>query len=183
MTLRQLVCNLHEPLQPLEKAKAFHRLIRLMGWSPGEVAKRSGQSPASVSRSLALLTLPEAIRKQISAGLISASSAYKLSQVKDAAKQAELAQRITNEGLTRQGVENAARKKRVGKATASSRRPASALIAPFGVGRTLTIRGPQPDLASLVTLLDELVGKAKSALAGGSDLESFLSALKEKATT
>lgn len=48
-------------LNPIERAQSFQRLQREFNLSTGDVAKRVGKSPAYISNSLKLLTLPDAV--------------------------------------------------------------------------------------------------------------------------
>jgi ParB family chromosome partitioning protein len=65
----QLIENTHRmPLRPIEHATALRGLISLSGTTATEIARRLGLSDASVSRSLKLLELPEAIRVQVDNG-------------------------------------------------------------------------------------------------------------------
>lgn len=59
-----------------------------------------GVSRSVVSRSLALLKLPESIQDQISRGAISQTQGYELSKISDPTPQAELASLIVSQGLT-----------------------------------------------------------------------------------
>ncbi|OGG00658.1 hypothetical protein A2153_06275 [Candidatus Gottesmanbacteria bacterium RBG_16_38_7b] len=56
-----------EDLNPIERAQGFHRLIDDYNMTVTEISKRIGKSPAYVSNTLRLLTLPDAIKD----GLIS----------------------------------------------------------------------------------------------------------------
>jgi len=55
-------------LNPLETAEAYRRLLGLWGCSQAELARRLAVSPATVSRSLALLEAPEDTQAKIAAG-------------------------------------------------------------------------------------------------------------------
>jgi ParB family chromosome partitioning protein len=182
VTLQQLISSLHQQaLQPLEKSRAFARLIELTNSTASEVAKRLGISPATITRHVSLLDLPVAIQDQIAQNRLPASSAYKLSQIKDSAKHAELADRIVREGMTREGLETAAQAKPPRRVRKQTPQPRSRVaVAPLGDRRVITVRGPQLDLSLLVTWLEELSAKAKAALAFDKSLESFLASLKTK---
>lgn len=66
-----LIENLQrEDLNPMEKAKAFGRLIDEFGMLQREVAERVGKSRESVANTLRLLTLPEEMQMGVSAGAI-----------------------------------------------------------------------------------------------------------------
>lgn len=61
-----LIENLHrKDLTPLEEAGAFRRLIDDYGYTQGRLAKRLARSQGHISKRLALLKLPDAIRAQV----------------------------------------------------------------------------------------------------------------------
>ena len=96
----QLVENaLREDLRPVEQGKAFRRLMEANGWSGNQLAKELAITQSSVSRTLALLDLPEAVQARVDAGDLAARAAYELSKLPDAAIQAEVADQVLAEGL------------------------------------------------------------------------------------
>ena len=70
-------------LNPLERAKAFDRLLNEFGLNTTEVSKRVGKSPAYVSNSIRLLSLPDALKDGLLSGLISEGHARALSAIDD----------------------------------------------------------------------------------------------------
>jgi ParB family chromosome partitioning protein len=70
-------------LNPLERARAFQRLIDEFNLSTSEIAKRVGKSQAYVSNSLRLLSLPDAIKDGVLSGLISEGHARALAAIGD----------------------------------------------------------------------------------------------------
>lgn len=71
-----LVENLQrEDLNPLEEADAFRRLMDEFNLTQEAVAQKVGRSRPAVANALRLLTLPEAIRQDVSRGTISAGHA------------------------------------------------------------------------------------------------------------
>jgi ParB family chromosome partitioning protein len=76
---------LREDLQPIEEAKAFGRLMDMNGWNAKQLAAAIHVCPAKVSRSLALLRLPEDVRAQVASGRLSSRAAYEISRVTDKA--------------------------------------------------------------------------------------------------
>lgn len=98
----QLLENLQRiDLLPGEAASAYQELIQMNSWTVQQLADRLNLSKATVVRSLALLKLPEDIRKQVDEGLIAASAAYEVARLGDEGKQREMATRIVTEGLKR----------------------------------------------------------------------------------
>lgn len=70
-------------LNPLERAKAFQRLMEEFGLTTTEISKRIGKSAAYVSNSLRLLTLPDALKDGLLTGLISEGHARALAAIPD----------------------------------------------------------------------------------------------------
>jgi ParB family transcriptional regulator, chromosome partitioning protein len=115
----QLIENcLREDLRPVEQAKAFRTLMDRNGWTGEQLAEKLHISNPSVFRSLALLKLPAPVQDQVEAGKLAPSVAYEVSRIDDAAEQAEVAERVIVEGLSRDQTIEAVRQ-------AKARKPAS----------------------------------------------------------
>lgn len=98
----QLIENcLREDLRPVEQAKAFRTLMDRNGWTGERLAEKLHISNPSVFRSLALLKLPSPVQDQVEAGKLAPSVAYEVSRIKGADEQAEVAERVIAEGLSR----------------------------------------------------------------------------------
>jgi ParB family chromosome partitioning protein len=118
----QMVENcLRQDLRPMEQARAYRRLMDARGISLRGLAERLHVSPAAISKALATLELPEAIRESVDAGAIKPDIAYHLTQVHDPADQAALAARVVAEGLSRAETVEAV-KKAAGRPRATSSR-------------------------------------------------------------
>lgn len=177
---RQLISNCHEELKPMEKARAIARLMEVAGWSATDTAKRLGMSNANVSRLLALLSLPAPIQKQVEDGVIPSSAAAELARVDDLAKQAELAQRIADGRLTRDGL--AGERKAARKNGAKGTKPAaSRATAVLDEKRSVTVSSEGLDFDSFLQILEELVAKVRKIRPRGIGLQTFLRILKEEA--
>lgn len=70
-------------LNPLERARAFQRLIDEFALPTSEIARRIGKSQAYVSNSLRLLTMPDAIKDGLLTGLITEGHARALAAIGD----------------------------------------------------------------------------------------------------
>jgi len=70
-------------LNPLERARAFQRLIDEFQLSTSEISRRIGKSQAYVSNTLRLLSLPDAIKDGILSGLITEGHARALAAIGD----------------------------------------------------------------------------------------------------
>ena len=60
-----------EDLNPIERALAYKRLIDEFGMQTNEVSKRVGKSAPTVSNTVRLLSLPDAIKDALFSGVIS----------------------------------------------------------------------------------------------------------------
>ncbi len=68
-------------LNPIERAQSFQRLQREFNLPTSEVAKRIGKSPAYISNSLKLLSLPDAVSDGLLSGQISEGHARALASI------------------------------------------------------------------------------------------------------
>lgn len=101
----QLAANLHEDLEPLEKARAYAELIRDHGWSQERVGEHVGLTQGAVSKVLALLDLPAPVQALVEAEQLPPSTAREIaSRVEDPKAQIALARQAAKEGLTREQV-------------------------------------------------------------------------------
>ena len=95
-----LVENLQrEDLNPLELAQGYRRLIEECGLTQEEVAVKVGKSRPTVTNTLRLLKLPEAIKQGLRTGEISMGHAKALVSVEDADFARSIYLRIIREGL------------------------------------------------------------------------------------
>lgn len=70
-------------LNPIERSRAFQRLVDEFGLGTMEIAQRIGKSQAYVSNGLRLLTLPDAIKDGLLSGVITEGHARALATVGD----------------------------------------------------------------------------------------------------
>lgn len=89
-----------EDLNPIERALAYKRLIDEFGLSTNEVAKRVGKSVPAVSNTIRLLSLPDAIKDALVAGVISEGHVRPLISLGDTALMLALFKRILKENST-----------------------------------------------------------------------------------
>lgn len=175
---RQLVCNLQrEDLNPVDRAEAINSLLRLGSCTREQAAGRLGLSSAAVTRSLAILRLPGALRERVRAGEISADAAYQLSRVADPAEQARLAEEAARGRLTRDVI--ARRVSRAPGGAAPSRRVSLAA----GKGRTLTLAGldAAEGLDGLIACLERVLAQARRARAKGLTIAALARAMRDEA--
>ena len=89
-----------QDLNPMERARAYQRLIDQFNLTQDEVAKKMGKNRATIANSLRLLTLPEIIKQAIEEEKISEGHAKALLSLDNKIKQEVLLKRILGLGLT-----------------------------------------------------------------------------------
>lgn len=97
-------------LNPVERAKAFQRLVDEFMLSTSEIAKRIGKSQAYVSNSLRLLTLPDAVKDGILSGIITEGHARALAAIVDARLMLEAFKMVLRENASVRRAEDIARR-------------------------------------------------------------------------
>jgi len=98
-----------EDLNPIERSQAYKRLIDEFNLSVTEVAKRVGKSLPYISNSLRLLTLPDAIKDALAAGVITEGHVRPLISIGDHKLMLQAFKRILVEGISVRGAEEVAR--------------------------------------------------------------------------
>ncbi len=98
-----------EDLNPIERAQAYKRLIDEFNLSVTEVAKRVGKSLPYISNSIRLLTLPDAIKDALAAGVISEGHVRPLISIGDPKLMLQAFRKILVEGISVRGAEDVAR--------------------------------------------------------------------------
>ena len=105
-----LVENLQrEDLGPLERARAYQRLIEEFGLTQDQVAERVGKSQPSVGNALRLLTLPAQIQASLEAGRITEGHGRAILSGGSEAAMLKLWSRVERRGLSVRQVEALAR--------------------------------------------------------------------------
>lgn len=180
--LRQLACNLQrEDLTPIDRAEAIRQLMNAGSMTADQVAKRLGQSPATVSRTLSVLKLPESLRSQVASGQISADSAYLLARVEEPKRQAELAAEVVGGKLSRDALNR--KMKRVRRAEAQAKDGPNRITALLGGGRSITVGGKGLTLDSLMEALEQLLSRARKSKSQGLSLTTFVRTLRDQAAS
>lgn len=99
-----------EDLNPIEKALAYKRLIDEFGLGTNEVAKRVGKSAPAVSNTIRLLSLPDAIKDALVAGVLSEGHVRPLVSIGDQRLMLDLFKKILRENSTVRQTEDMARR-------------------------------------------------------------------------
>jgi ParB family transcriptional regulator, chromosome partitioning protein len=99
-----------EDLNPIERGLAYKRLIEEFGLGTNEVARKVGKSAPTVSNTIRLLSLPDAIKDALVAGVISEGHVRPLISLGDPNLMLELFRKILRENSTVRQTEEEARK-------------------------------------------------------------------------
>lgn len=111
---QQLIENLvREDLLPIEEARGYQQLMTLKNWNGRQVAEALHIPASKVSRSLALLDLPQEVQQRVSSGQLAARSAYELSKLPDAHSQVALAEQVVGGKLTHRETAKTVKRSRV----------------------------------------------------------------------
>ena len=100
-------------LNPVDRAKAFDRLMSEFGLGNSEISQRIGKSPAYVSNCLRLLTLPDALKDGLLTGLITEGHARALAAIDEPKLIIEAYKIVLRESGSVRRAEELARKMRV----------------------------------------------------------------------
>ncbi|MDA2922499.1 ParB/RepB/Spo0J family partition protein [Patescibacteria group bacterium AH-259-L07] len=102
-------------LNPMERARAYRRLIDEFNLTQEQVGKKLGKARPSIANTLRLLTLDEVIQSAIEQEKITEGHAKVLLTVEDEEKQKALLKRILGTGLTVRETEKLTKGKRIRK--------------------------------------------------------------------
>ncbi|CDQ18411.1 chromosome segregation DNA-binding protein [Halobacillus karajensis] len=94
-----------EDLSPIEEAQSYEQLIKELGVTQDELAKRLGKSRSHIANMIRLLALPHEITHKISEGKLSMGHGRALLSLKKRDQQIQLSQRIEAESLNVRQVE------------------------------------------------------------------------------
>jgi len=175
----QLVTNaLREDVQPVEQARSYRKLMEAKGYSQRQLAERLSVDHTTITRALAMLSLPGPIQEAVDAGEIRPQTAYELSRVDDPSEQAELAERARAGDLKREELRQRVTKSpKGGKAGAGGRNAKAAKLPSARTFRTASgiritaERGRGVDPLALVEALREALGQAEAEVAAVSPVK------------
>jgi ParB family chromosome partitioning protein len=185
--LRILENACREGLRPLELASGLNRLMEAGGLTAAQAAAKVGMRPAAATKALALLGLPEAVRRMVDDGTVGAAVGYELSKVEDPAVQAELARQVADGRLGRDGLAARVRSaKRAAKGFDKAsgdpgERKRGSVTAKLAGGRQVTVRAGDVTVDSLIATLEELLGRCRAARTKGLTLNTLLVLLADEA--
>lgn len=97
-----------EDLAPMDLARAL-AVLEAAGWTQRRIAEECGLSTSAVTRSLALLALPESVQAHVAEGRIPPATAYEISKAPTPEDRSEIASRAVLCDMTRAAVVEAVR--------------------------------------------------------------------------
>jgi ParB family chromosome partitioning protein len=145
-----LVENLQrEDLSPLERARAYERLMETHGYTQDQVAQKVGKSRPAIANTIRLLGLPQPVLDALDQGLVSEGHARSLLALPTMAAQIDCLRVVVRKGLSVRETEELV-KARLGESGGSTRnrreaRPSGELETRLGrrFGTKVRIRGSQ----------------------------------------
>ncbi|MCX6741406.1 MAG: ParB/RepB/Spo0J family partition protein [Candidatus Parcubacteria bacterium] len=109
-----------QDLNPMERARAYQRLIEEFGLNQEQIAQKLGKARATIANNLRLLVLPTSVQQAIESGRITEGHAKTLLSIEDTAKQEMFLKRILGLGLTVRETEDLIRGQRPSRSTATN---------------------------------------------------------------
>lgn len=101
----QLIENaLRSDLRPIEQARSYQALMASKSWSTRQLAAELAIHATTITKALALLDLPAVVQDRVEQGGLSPATAYEVSKLEDPGAQAELAEAVVEQRLTRSEV-------------------------------------------------------------------------------
>ncbi|MBI4036801.1 ParB/RepB/Spo0J family partition protein [Candidatus Daviesbacteria bacterium] len=101
-----------QDLNPLERAQAYRRLMDEFNLSNSEIATRVGKSPAYISNTIRLLTLPDALKDALMSGQTTEGHVRALSSLEDPHLIIEAYKIVLKNNLSVRGAEDLVRRMR-----------------------------------------------------------------------
>lgn len=99
-----------QDLNPLERAQAYKRLLDEFNLTNGEISQRVGKSPAYISNTIRLLTLPDALKDALMSGATTEGHARALASLEDPRLIIEAYKEVLRKNLSVRGAEELARR-------------------------------------------------------------------------
>lgn len=101
-----------QDLNPLERAQAYRRLMDEFGLTNSEISQRVGKSPAYISNTIRLLTLPDALKDALMSGQTTEGHVRALSALDDPYLIIEAYKEVLKRNLSVRGTEELVRRLR-----------------------------------------------------------------------
>lgn len=177
LLMAQASIDLHrQHLPPIDRARLFASLCKEHGCTARQLAGMLHVSEAVISRSIALLQLPDGIQQQVNEGKLDARRGYVLSQESDPARQRELASQAAE--LSRDELERRVRKPK-GDGTPQVRM--KRILCPLASGVSISVSGADLSLEDFIEALAEAQKEARKAREQSLDAKTFAAVMRDKA--
>jgi ParB family chromosome partitioning protein len=161
-----------EDLNPLEEARAYHRLQSEFCLRQRDIAQRLGKDRSSVANALRLLQLSPALQADVEAGRLSMGHARALLALKSEAEQQRLRDEVLQENLSVRATEARVRA-RARRTTDRRSKPSHVLAMEGSLGRRLGTR--------VAITLGRRSGKIEITYRGEEELQRLLDLLQPQA--
>lgn len=99
-----------QDLNPLERAQAYRRLMDEFGLANSDIAQKVGKSPAYISNTIRLLTLPDALKDALMSGQTTEGHVRAMSALEDPHLIIEAYKEVLRKNLSVRGTEDLVRK-------------------------------------------------------------------------
>ena len=163
--------SVRNDLRPIELARALAKLKALRGCTAQQLAKELGLSGAAISRSEALLSLPDTIAAMLDEGRVPESAAYEISRLQDPQAQLGLAHAIAEGRVSRDQIAQQVQS-RVGKRHVLPKAGRVSFKLESGVAITVTAGQPL-SWDVLLPALDSLRRRAKKLSDDGQEVAAL----------
>ena len=162
-------------LRPLEFGRALVKLKALRGCNSQTLADELGLSGADITRSKALLTLPETIQQMVDDGRVPESAGYDISRLPDEAAQFRLAAALAEGRMTRDQATTFVREQ-LGKKPSKTQ---GRLALRLNGGVSLSISRSQPwTWKELLPVIDRLQREAKKLAEGNKEVAELARSMR-----
>lgn len=176
----QIAENLHrENLSPIEEAQAYRRYLALKVIPAARAAEQLNVPATRISRSLALLDLPDDVQAAVHTGTIPKETGYYLSRLPAGDERNCLMVQALAGSLTR---ESAARAVKATRSTATEAPALTRVSCKLPNANTLTLSGPAIELESFIETLEDVLKHARKARAQGWDVSTLAKVFRDRAT-
>lgn len=176
LMLMQALIDLHKQhLPPIDRARLFRSIRKEQGCSARQVAETLHVSEGYISRTLALLDLPEDLQAQVNDGTLDASRAYLLSQESDPERQRQLAAEATS--ISR---DELARRVRRQKSQSTPQVRAKRIACPLPSGVSVAVSGSDLSLDDIIEALGDAQKAARKAREQNLDVKTWARVMRDK---
>ncbi len=163
-------------LPAIDRARLFRSICKEQGCTARHLAETLHVSEGYISRTLALLDLPEDLQAQVNDGTLDASRAYLLSQESNPERQRQLAAEAVS--ISR---DELARRVRKQKSQSTAQVRAKRIACPLPNGVSVTVSGSDLALDDIIEALGDAQKTARKAKDQNLDIRTWARVMRDKA--